>query len=70
MLISLYVFFQVPFYNILKANLGEDKCAHHRFDDMHHGFCAARGDLTNDLNRKRVDEALDLLHQFFKKHVN
>jgi dienelactone hydrolase len=59
----------VPFYNVLKERLGEDKVEHHRFDDIHHGFSAARGDLENELNRKRVDQALELLAHFFKKHV-
>jgi len=59
-----------PFYEIVKKKLGADKAEHHRFDDMHHGFCAARGDLSKEDNRKRVDEALDLLKNFFTKHVS
>ncbi|CAG7728721.1 unnamed protein product [Allacma fusca] len=59
----------IPFYNILKEKLGEDKCAHHRFDDMHHGFSAARANMEDELNRQRVDEALALLVEFFRKHI-
>ncbi|CAG7820198.1 unnamed protein product [Allacma fusca] len=51
----------IPYYNVLKDRLGEDNCAHHRFDDIHHGFAGARGDLNQELNRRRVDQTLDLV---------
>ena len=62
-------FVQIPFYEILKKNLGEDKCEHHRFHDMHHGFCGARGDFKDETNVKRVNEVISLLQKFFGKHV-
>lgn len=42
-----------------------DKCKHVRFDDVHHGFCAARGDYTDELNAKRANEAIKLSADFF-----
>lgn len=47
-----------------------DKCEHHRFDDVHHGFAAARGDWTEGtLDKKRATEAIQLTANFFAKHV-
>lgn len=31
-----------PLKEVLDAKDFGDKCRYHRFDDMHHGFCAAR----------------------------
>jgi len=59
----------VAFNEKVKARFGEDGSGHHRFEDIHHGFCSARGDLENELNRKRVDEALALTNAFFKRHM-
>ncbi|GAA5811937.1 hypothetical protein MFLAVUS_005384 [Mucor flavus] len=42
-----------------------DKCKMVVFDDMHHGFCGARGDYTNELNAKRATEAIQLTVNFF-----
>ncbi|KAI7902383.1 dienelactone hydrolase [Cokeromyces recurvatus] len=41
------------------------QCKHHRFNDMHHGFCAARGDYTNELNAQRANEAIQYTVNFF-----
>ncbi|ORY97566.1 Alpha/Beta hydrolase protein [Syncephalastrum racemosum] len=41
-------------------------CEHHRFDDMHHGFAAARGDWNDEVNKKRATEAVQLTANFFK----
>lgn len=60
---------QLPFYETLKKNLGENKCAHRRFDDLHHGFCGARGDFADELNGRRVNEVIQLLSSFFLEHV-
>ncbi|KAG2227850.1 hypothetical protein INT45_002088 [Circinella minor] len=43
-----------------------DKCHHQRFDDMHHGFAAARGDWSDELNKKRATEAIQLTANFFR----
>jgi len=59
----------LPFYETLKKNLGESKCAHRRFDDVHHGFCGARGNFSDELNAKRVNEVIQLLSTFFLEHV-
>lgn len=58
-----------PFVEIVKANLGADNVEHHRFDDMFHGFCGARGDWKDELQSKRVNDAIALVHTFFKKHL-
>jgi len=58
-----------PMYDILKKKLGDDKTGHRRFDDMFHGFAAARGDWKEELQRKRADEAIQLVCDFMKKHV-
>jgi dienelactone hydrolase len=44
-------------------------CITQRFDDMHHGFCAARGDWTNELQAKRASEAVGIVTDFFKMHL-
>jgi len=59
----------IPFYEKVKQRFGEDGSGHVRFDDMQHGFCAARGDMNDENNRKRVDEALALGHNFFDKNL-
>jgi len=59
----------IPFYETLKKNLGESNCAHRRFDDLHHGFCGARGNFSDELNSKRVNEVIQLLSSFFLDHV-
>lgn len=42
------------------------KCVHRRFDDMFHGFCAARGDWTVPEQRERAQEAMNIVTDFFK----
>jgi dienelactone hydrolase len=39
------------------------------FDDMHHGWVAARADFSNESNRTRANEAIDVLTNFFDKHL-
>lgn len=56
-------------FEIVKQKLGDDKAEHHRFDDMFHGFVAARGDWKDDLQRKRADEAISMVYNFMKKHL-
>eukprot|EP00638_Chattonella_subsalsa_P023113 CAMPEP_0117884998 /NCGR_PEP_ID=MMETSP0950-20121206/19304_1 /TAXON_ID=44440 /ORGANISM="Chattonella subsalsa, Strain CCMP2191" /LENGTH=122 /DNA_ID=CAMNT_0005741653 /DNA_START=111 /DNA_END=476 /DNA_ORIENTATION=- len=36
------------------------ECIYQRFDDMHHGWCAARGDYTVELQAQRASEAIAL----------
>lgn len=45
------------------------KCVWRRFDDMQHGFCAARGDFSNPAICKRVEETVQLLTGFFNANV-
>lgn len=59
----------IPLFDIVKKNLGEDKTEHHRFTDVVHGFCGARGDMNNDVHRQRINEAIGMVHAFFHKHL-
>jgi dienelactone hydrolase len=54
----------------IRAALDEDperkaKNVYHYFDDMHHGFVGARANFEDELNRKRANEAIDILVDFF-----
>jgi hypothetical protein len=60
---------QGPFYEKLKSRFKEGECGHQRFDDVHHGFAAARGNLDDELNRTRVDETLKLVNEFFSRNL-
>ncbi|KAI7871868.1 dienelactone hydrolase [Spinellus fusiger] len=46
-----------------------DKCQHHLFADMHHGFACARGDWSDELNAKRAGEAIKMTGDFFEKNL-
>ncbi|KAJ1913589.1 hypothetical protein H4219_005142 [Mycoemilia scoparia] len=57
-------------YQKLESKEFYDKCFYHYFDDMPHGFCAARGDWENsDIERLRACEALGFCAEFFNKTV-
>jgi len=60
-----------PFMDILEKSDNESfkKSVHRRFDDMHHGFAAARGNWADPLNAQRANEALEILVAFFKNTV-
>jgi len=58
----------LPHSNRVKERLGPDASEHHRFEDMEHGFAAARGDFKDPLIRERVDQAVKYLYTFFLKH--
>eukprot|EP01121_Diplochlamys_sp_Union-15-3_P001378 TRINITY_DN111_c0_g1_i1.p1 TRINITY_DN111_c0_g1~~TRINITY_DN111_c0_g1_i1.p1 ORF type:complete len:243 (+),score=52.41 TRINITY_DN111_c0_g1_i1:54-782(+) len=58
----------LPFMESLKKVSG-DKHYHQRFDDMQHGWCAARGDWSVPEQAKRATEAIELLANFFKKNA-
>lgn len=45
------------------------KVTYHYFDDMHHGFVAARADFQNENNRKRANEAIDIMVDFFNESL-
>lgn len=52
---------EAEFVALLKAKLHGDRSVFRRFDDMPHGWCAARGDFSNPLNAQRTTEALELV---------
>jgi len=56
-----------PFMENLKAANPSAfaKSSHHRFDDMHHGFAAARGDWSDAVQAKRANEAIRYVTEFF-----
>lgn len=41
------------------------KVVYQYFDDVHHGFCSARANFNDELNRRRTNEAIDILVKFF-----
>jgi len=61
----------LPFLELLKQSSPEvsKKSDHHRFDDMHHGFCGSRCDWKNELNAKRATEAIALATKFYENNV-
>lgn len=55
------------YMNVLAKKPFGSQCKHVRFDDQHHGFCAARGDFKDELNAKRANEAIRLTADFFSE---
>ncbi|CAM9239910.1 unnamed protein product [Pylaiella littoralis] len=55
----------LPVKAVLDKKSFGDKCQYRRFDDMHHGFCAARGDWSIPEQATRAAEAIDMLVKFF-----
>ncbi|CAN0103252.1 unnamed protein product [Scytosiphon promiscuus] len=58
----------LPVKEVLDKKPFGDKCQYRRFDDMHHGFCAARGDWNIPEQATRASEAIDTFVKFF--HAN
>jgi len=59
----------LPFRNKVLEKHGAGKAKHLRFDNMNHGFCAARGDFSKPDVRNAVDEVIRLLAEFFCEHL-
>ncbi|GAB5591086.1 hypothetical protein Unana1_05986 [Umbelopsis nana] len=58
------------FMEILSKKPFGDKCKHKRFDDVHHGFAAARGNWEDgSLDKKRATEAIQLTANFFAENI-
>ncbi|KAI8063199.1 Alpha/Beta hydrolase protein [Gongronella butleri] len=55
----------LPLFKKLESKPFADKCKHIRYDDMHHGFCAARGNWADEENKKRATEAIQETINFF-----
>ncbi|PVU84957.1 hypothetical protein BB560_007204, partial [Smittium megazygosporum] len=55
-----------PEYETLKAKPFGHKCFHQRFEDMTHGWCAARGEWNNPLVAARANEAFTIVVKNFK----
>lgn len=59
---------QLPFYQVLRINFG-DNAGHRRFDDMFHGFAAARGNFSDPINQMHVNEVITTLGVFFERNL-
>eukprot|EP00499_Haloplacidia_sp_CaronLabIsolate_P003498 CAMPEP_0196780568 /NCGR_PEP_ID=MMETSP1104-20130614/8049_1 /TAXON_ID=33652 /ORGANISM="Cafeteria sp., Strain Caron Lab Isolate" /LENGTH=244 /DNA_ID=CAMNT_0042150779 /DNA_START=86 /DNA_END=820 /DNA_ORIENTATION=+ len=51
-----------------RADIGS-KCFYKSFPDMHHGWCAARGDWSDETQAKRATEAIGDLLAFFNTNM-
>jgi len=60
----------LPCLEVLKKKPACVASAHHRFDDMPHGFCGTRGDFSNPLNIQRTTEAIKLTIDFFNRTLS
>jgi len=58
----------LPFYQVIREHFG-DNSGHRRFDDMIHGFAAARGNFSDPLNQAHVNEVIDTLGVFFERNL-
>jgi len=58
----------LPFYQTLQINFG-DNTGHRRFDDMFHGFAAARGNFSDPLNQMHVNEVINIMAVFFERNL-
>ncbi|GBB94025.1 hypothetical protein RclHR1_22790001 [Rhizophagus clarus] len=58
-----------PFVDAMKDKPFADKNFQKRFDDMKHGFAGSRGDLNDELIRKRVNEVVEISIKFFADNV-
>ena len=45
------------------------KVVYKYFDDVHHGFCSARANFNDELNRTRANEAIDIMVKFFDESL-
>ncbi|KAJ9094008.1 hypothetical protein QFC20_006988 [Naganishia adeliensis] len=50
----------------LKSKPFADKCTHKTYPNMHHGWAAARGDLSNEENKKEYEDVYSRVAAFFK----
>ncbi len=57
------------FVAVLKSKPWANVSVVQRFDDMHHGFCAARADFSNPLNAQRATEAITIVIDLIKRCV-
>jgi len=56
-------------FALLKQKPNGERCIHERFDDMHHGWCATRGDFSNPENAKRAADAINVMTKFFMQNL-
>lgn len=54
---------------VLKKNVGADKVVSEWFRDVHHGWCAARGDCSDPVQKVNMQKALDISAAFYKRFL-
>ncbi|CAM9246966.1 unnamed protein product [Choristocarpus tenellus] len=59
----------LPIKAILDKKPFGKECAYKRFDNMHHGFCAARGDWSVPEQAARATECIGMIERFMLIHV-
>eukprot|EP00752_Nemacystus_decipiens_P008120 g7260.t1 len=59
----------LPLKEVLDKKPFGDKCQYRRFDDMHHGFCAGRGDWSIPEQATKAGEAIDMFVKFFTANL-
>ena len=63
---------EAPLEDVKKALLSHsfgNRCIWDRYPDMHHGWCAARGDWSNETQAKRASEAMQVFIGFFSREL-
>ncbi|KAI9292212.1 alpha/beta-hydrolase [Neoconidiobolus thromboides FSU 785] len=58
----------IPFFDQIKPS-ALTQSEKHEFTQTFHGFAAARGDFTNEENRKLTTDAINITATFFSKHL-
>jgi len=58
-----------PIKEVLDTKPFASECYYQRFDDMEHGFCGARGNRDDPNVRARMDEAIQLMINFYSRHL-
>ncbi|RIA91547.1 Alpha/Beta hydrolase protein [Glomus cerebriforme] len=58
-----------PYIDAMKDKPFVEKCIQKRFDDMHHGFAGSRGNFSDELNSKRVNEAIEIAVKFYHDNL-
>ena len=58
-----------PIKKVLDAKPFGSECVYKRYDNMHHGWCAARGDWTVKEQADAASDAIGVMTEFFQKQL-
>jgi len=58
-----------PIKEVLDKKPFASKCIYKTYDDMKHGFAAARGDWTDPRNKECIEDVLQISTKFFQQHL-